>query len=271
MRSCVRDINGHICLCSKLNEIRIRMKALIVDDEPNAIFVLKTLFKSIDAPFTLVQSASGVEEGISMIESESFDFVFLDIKMNDGTGFDLLQRISHQNFHLIFTTAFDEFAIKAFKFSASDYLLKPIEKNELKETIEKCQNTRIVRSVKEQTPKTIDEEALTSLTLLSNEGYSVYQLHDITHIQSEGNYSTFFFKNGLKRQTIAKSLKYYDQLLCGSGFHRVHQSYLVNLREINKISSVSKGELRLHDGEVIPVSRRKHKTLIEAFAIMKKG
>lgn len=246
------------------------MKALIVDDEPNAIVVLRTMLESINAPFEVIEEAGGVEEGVQWIEKETFDFVFLDIKMNDGTGFDLLQRISNQNFHLIFTTAFDEFAIRAFKFSASDYLLKPIERNELNETIQKCRNTQIIRTVEEQTPLTDDEKELEHLTLLSSSGYSVYNINDIMYVQAEVNYSTFFFKTDQKRQTVAKSLKYYDQLLTVSGFHRVHQSYLVNLREVNRVNFVSEGCLELYNGEKIPISRRKHKSLIEALEAFSK-
>lgn len=242
------------------------IKALIIDDETNNQELISNLLKSYCETVEVVGTANSVETGYKAIQSLKPDLVFLDIQMPDGSGFDLLKMVSNIDFKVIFVTAHQEFAIEAFKFSAIDYLLKPLAPLNL---------INAVKKVEESITK--DELNLKYQTLLSNVSeptknkrrivlktmeriYSV-DITDIIRFESDGNYTKVFLVDG-KKIMVSRLLKEYDELLSDVGFLRVHQSHLINT---NYLFCFEKGEghVVMKDNSIVPVSNRKREQLME--------
>lgn len=242
------------------------IKALIIDDETNNQELISNLLKSYCETVEVVGTANSVETGYKAIQSLKPDLVFLDIQMPDGSGFDLLKMVSSIDFKVIFVTAHQEFAIEAFKFSAIDYLLKPLAPLNL---------INAVKKVEESITK--DELNLKYQTLLSNVSeptknkrrivlktmeriYSV-DITDIIRFESDGNYTKAFLVDG-KKIMVSRLLKEYDELLSDVGFLRVHQSHLINT---NYLFCFEKGEghVVMKDNSIVPVSNRKREQLME--------
>jgi len=238
------------------------IKAVIIDDIPEAITVLTSDLQAYCKNIEVIGSANGVVSGAKTIKELKPDLVFLDIQMPDGTGFDLLEIIGEANFKLIFTTASDEFAVKAFKFSAIDYLLKPIDPDDLVKAVEKIDL--------QKSPTTrldiLQNNLVLPKTLVLNTVDKIHfvEIEDIIRLTSHVNYTDFYLKNGLKIRGISKTLKEFDKLLSDNNFIRVHQSHLVNANFIKEFLK-QKGEIVLKDddGTRIPVSTRKKSTLME--------
>ena len=233
------------------------MKALIVDDEPNARGVMTQLLERCNTAFDTIDLAESVAEASMRLERNTYDFLFLDIRLNDGTGFQLLESSDDGKWrHLIFTTAYDEFAIKAFKFSASDYLLKPFGLKDLNEAINRCLNRAEQQTQWQPVAETMSNAKFDTLTLPTPQGQEGFQLDQILYIESETNYSIFHFADH-NRIVVAKTLKYYEDLLSKHGFVRTHRSYLVNGSKIKTLCQMTEGMLKLDTGSEIPVSRRR--------------
>ncbi len=242
------------------------IRAIIVDDEPRA---RETLTGVITRYFTNVQllgEAAGVNEAFTLIEKVNPNVVFLDIKMPDGSGFDLLKRFKKPTFRTVFVTAFDEFAVEAIKFSAFDYLLKPISTNELRETI-----TKLTEEMSEPEDFTVKLQAFfdnvnsierdkKKIVLKTANSIHLVTISNVVRCESDGNYTWFHFNNQPKI-LISRPLKQFEELLEPYGFFRPHQSHLVNIRAISRIDKVDGGTLILEDNTPIPVSVRKREQL----------
>ena len=235
------------------------IRAVIIDDIAEARGVLKKDIQTYCSNIEVIGEAEGVVSGAKLIKELKPDLVFLDIQMQDGSGFDLLAILSDTKFKLIFTTASDQYAVKAFKFSAVDYLLKPIDPDELMAATQRidAQNepTNRISLLKEnlEQPKRI---ALNTLDKIH-----IAQVDEILRCESSVNYTTFFFVDGTKL-LVTKTLKEFNTLLDGHGFIRVHQSHLINTQFIREFSK-STGTLVLKDGTNVPVSTRKKQVLME--------
>ena len=242
------------------------IRAIIVDDEPRA---RETLSGVITRYFTNVQllgEAAGVNEAFTLIEKVNPNVVFLDIKMPDGSGFDLLKRFKKPTFRTVFVTAFDEFAVDAIKFSAFDYLLKPISTDELRETI-----TKLTEEMSEPEDFTVKLQAFfdnvnsierdkKKIVLKTANSIHLVTISNVVRCESDGNYTWFYFNNQPKL-LISRPLKQFEELLEPYGFFRPHQSHLVNIRAISRIDKVDGGTLILEDHTPIPVSVRKREQL----------
>ena len=242
------------------------IRAIIVDDEPRA---RETLSGVITRYFTNVQllgEAAGVNEAFTLIEKVNPNVVFLDIKMPDGSGFDLLKRFKKPTFRTVFVTAFDEFAVEAIKFSAFDYLLKPISTNELRETI-----TKLTEEMSEPEDFTVKLQAFfdnvnsierdkKKIVLKTANSIHLVTISNVVRCESDGNYTWFYF-NHQPKLLISRPLKQFEELLEPYGFFRPHQSHLVNIRAISRIDKVDGGTLILEDNTPIPVSVRKREQL----------
>jgi two-component system LytT family response regulator len=184
--------------------------------------------------------------------------------MNDGTGFDILELLDEIRFKVIFTTASDEYAIKAFKFSATDYLLKPIESEELIKAVNKA--SQLMDSGREHVDLLMDQmrkgEEITKIALHTAEKIQVVELKDIIRCESNVNYTVFYFKSG-EKLLVTKTLKFYDQLLSPSGFLRVHQSHLINVSHIHEYVKADGGYIIMANQENVPISARKKAEVIE--------
>jgi two-component system LytT family response regulator len=209
------------------------------------------------------------KEAIPLLKEQKPDLVFLDIEMPHINGFEMLQALPRIDFDIIFTTAYDQFAIKAIKFSALDYLLKPIDKDELAGAVDKI-NTHPSRFISTRQLDLLLQNmqsarhGLETIALPTLEGYEMVQAAHIVRCESDSNYTLIFLKNGTKI-LVSKTLKEVEELLEGHSFFRVHHSHLVNLNEIKKYVKGDGGYLVMSNNNAVSVSRSKKDALLGMF------
>ena len=244
------------------------LDAIIIDDEQAAQLTLMSFLQMHCPTVNVVGTANGVEEGLKLLAHKKTDLLFLDIKMNDGTGFDLLKRLPKINFNLIFTTAYDEYALKAFKFSAIDYLLKPIDPLELKDAVSK------IKIESSNTSKSLDSmmemysnKVFDKLAIPSVDEFSFVHLSQIIRCEASSNYTIIFLENG-KKIVAPKTLKEFEALLSSEGFFRVHQSHLISLNHIKQFQK-NKNKIIMNDASEVEVSRRKKSIFLELINMRK--
>jgi two-component system LytT family response regulator len=240
------------------------IKAMIVDDEQASIDLLRWLVEQYCPDITSVKWARNVQDAIPLIHSFKPDIVFLDIQMPHQSGFDLLTTIDNWDFEVIFTTAYNEFAIQAIRFSALDYLLKPIDESELKKAIDRYKVKLIYapagevlfRNFIQNISQTNREDF--KLALADSSEIKYVHLKEIIRLQAESNYTHIFLTNN-KVFVSAKTLKEYDEMLHGHHFLRVHKSHLVNPAHIQAYDK--QGILQMSDDSKVEVARRKKEFL----------
>ena len=239
--------------------------AIIIDDIPAAIDNLQRDLATYCPDIEVIATADGVVSGAKLLKKNTPDLLFLDIQMQDGSGFDLLEILPATPFKLIFTTASDAFAIRAFKFSAIDYLLKPIDPDELVAAVEKAtsQLGDTSESIHVLLENVKDRNSPTRIALHTLEKIHIVEIDEILRLESTGNYTQFFFLNGAKL-LVTRTLKEYDKLLSEQGFFRVHQSHLINMEQIKEYVKIDGGYIVMKDGSKIPVSVRKRPSLVKA-------
>lgn len=239
------------------------LKAVIIDDVKEAREALLKDIQEYCPDIEIIGQADGVVSGAKLIKSEKPNLVFLDIQMNDGSGFDLLEVLGDINFKVIFTTASDAFAVKAFKYSAVDYLLKPVDADELIKAVGKVDEGTNKDSVSlllensKQNNKPFRKLALNTLDKLH-----IVNISDIVRCESDVNYTQFFFADKSKL-LVTKTLKDFEELLSEHQFVRVHQSHLVNSNYIKEFVKGDGGYLVMTDGTSVPVSTRKRNAVVE--------
>ncbi len=240
------------------------LRAIIIDDEEKSRKLLKSLLNLLPHEIDIIAEADDVESGISTIKKNKPDLVFLDIHLRTGLGFDILERITEKNFKVIFTTAYDQYAIRAFRISAIDYLLKPIDPELLNEALDRAQKTHLSDNKFDEKLKIArnKDKTFNRLALCTSEGIHFVNTKDIVYCKGEGSYTRFFLNND-KSVIISKGIKEYDELLNPQGFYRVHQSFLVNINQIDQFLKEDGGTLLMKSGVKIIVSRRKKEKLIE--------
>lgn len=244
------------------------MNILIIDNEAALRASLKQMILQSSTTVTAIQEAEGVASGLKQINEFKPDVVFLDIEMDDGTGFDLLAKITSPAFQLIFTTAHNQYAIRAFKFSAIDYLLKPVDKEELHACLQKAAANISKTDVSSQLSIMMqqyfakkDEEK----RIVLNDKQSTYfiKLSDILFCEAEGPYTKFHIA-GKSSILISKNLKEYEELLVPDGFVRTHHSYIVNPAKIKLYDKTDGGALVLEGGQTVPLSQRRKDAVMQA-------
>ncbi|MES2799076.1 MAG: LytTR family DNA-binding domain-containing protein [Bacteroidota bacterium] len=243
------------------------MKVLVIDNEDNIRNGLVNQLKKLSQFVSEVHEAVGVESGLLAINTIHPDVVFLDVEMDDGTGFDLIKRLDKVNFQLIFITAFDKYAVTAFKLSAIDFLLKPIDSDELVVALEKVSEALQSKNISQQLDvlkssllemKSADQK----IVLQDNKSIYFVKIADIFNCEAEGSYTTFHLMDGSKI-LVSKSLKEYEALLETHGFIRTHHSHLVNIKKILRFTKADGGSLILENNQEIPVSQRKKEQVLE--------
>lgn len=238
------------------------IQAIIIDDEQHCIeWLSKLLCDEFSTQIELTGTAQTVNEGIKLISVLQPDLVFLDVQIGDKTGFDLLYQINEKNFEVIFTTAYDKYAIQAIKFSALDYLLKPIDKEELEIAINKLSG----ETSKKTTAAKMDtllhnlerkDNGLKRIIVPTNTGFELLDIADILRCESHINYTTIFLKEN-KKILVAKTLKEFEGMLSEHHFFRIHNSHLVNLSSVRSYHKGKGGSVILSDGTEIEVSTRR--------------
>lgn len=244
------------------------IKAMIVDDKTAAIELLRWLIKEHCPEITAVASAVSVAEALPLIDNFEPDILFLDIQLPQETGFDLLAKVKKWDFEVIFTTAYNEYAIQAIRFSALDYLLKPITPTDLKKAVERFKAKKestlggeelyrnFIRNITQEHNRPL------KLALPGVNGIQYVQLEDIIRLQAERNYTRLYFVKG-KNFLSSKTLAEYEKILRDSGFIRVHRSHLINPQYVD--SYEKQGMVKLKDGCEIEVSRRKKDLIVKRF------
>ena len=243
-----------------------KLKALIVDDERKSRESLKVLINDYCQDVEVVGVASNVEEAVDLVDIHEPDIVFLDIQMNAETGFDLLKKVAPVNFEVVFTTAYSEYAIEAIKFSALDYLLKPIDIEELKQAIKKYKNKKSGNLISKKIENLIDNfknnhSDSFKMALPTAEGLVFVNLSDIVYLEADGSYTKVFKKNG-EVFMVTKNLKEYEGLLSKKNFFRIHNSYLINLDEIERYVKGEGGYVVMKNGKNLDVSKRKKQAFL---------
>ncbi|HYG40673.1 MAG TPA: LytTR family DNA-binding domain-containing protein [Cytophagales bacterium] len=242
----------------------MKIRTVIIDDEQGAREALRKMIGLYCLNVEIIAEAQGVDEGLQVIKNTNPDLILLDIKMFDGTGFDLLKRIENADFKIIFITAYDEFALNAIKFSALDYLLKPAEPEELAAAIKKAELAIEVDILNLKIKTLIHniEKENKRLTVKTSECYHIISVNEIIRCEAEGNYTRFFLQNGNKI-LVSTTLKEYEELLEQYQFFRTHQSHLINLKEISRFEKKDGGTIIMKDKSKVPVSTRKKERLLE--------
>ena len=244
------------------------MKILLVDNEKEIRLVLKQMVAACDNGIHHIEEADGVKSGIEKINSFNPDIVLLDVEMNDGTGFDLLKQIHEPVFQLIFTTAHNEYAIQAFKFSAIDYLLKPIDPIELSNSLQRAKENISNQNMQKQLTVLMQQvagkaEPDRQIVIKDIDKTYFIKMNDILYCEAEGSYTKFYLTNS-DPIFVSRNLRYYEELLSPAGFFRTHHSCLVNPTKIKIYDrKTDSGTLILEGGHTIPVSQRKKDLVLQ--------
>ena len=250
----------------------MNLKAIIVEDEKHSRETLKSLLEEFCVGIEVVGTAGSVLEAVNVISSLKPDVVFLDIELQTGTGFDVLNQLQDLNFEVIFTTAFEQYAIKAVKFSSLDYLLKPIDLDELHNAIEKAKKNKdqavykkqletLMLNLKQQRPK------LNKICLATSDGFEFINVNDILYCKAEGSYTAFVLNDNSKL-LVSKNLKEYESLLLEQDFMRVHNSFLINLKEVKKFIKSDGGYIIMSNDDTVTISRSKKEDFIQVMSTL---
>lgn len=234
-------------------------KAIIIDDENRTRDLISKMINSFGLDIEAIPAGENVQSGIKAIEEHNPDLVFLDIQMPDGTGFDVLKSVKDKKFEVIFITAHEEFAIKAIKFSALDYILKPVDPTELREAVEsalKSMEGKKDNSQFDALNHNIQPQQKRRLVLKTQESVHVVDLEQIIRCEADRNYTSFFLTEG-KKILVSKTLKEYETLLSGHNFLRVQQSHLINLDYVDRYDKGNGGSVVMKDGSEVPLSPAK--------------
>ncbi|MBI9037232.1 MAG: response regulator transcription factor [Bacteroidales bacterium] len=243
------------------------MKIIIIDDEARTRKSIADILKFCPQNISLVAEAENVDTGIKAISKYNPDIVLLDINMPDGSGFDLLKKLDKLNFKIIFITAYEEYAVRAFEFSAIDYILKPVDPQKLFDAINKAyklveqENINLkLNALFANLENSASENK--KLILKTAESIFIVNTNDIIRCESDAGYTNFYLLNG-KKILVSRNLKEYEDMLDGFGFYRIHQSNLINLKYIDHYSKTEGGTVVMKDNSSLPVSRRKKESFLK--------
>lgn len=239
---------------------------VIIDDEKGARDTLRAMLQMYCDDVVVLGEAGNIEEGRRLIQQVQPDLLFLDVEMSPGTGFDLIQSLDSLKADIIFTTAHGHYAINAIKLSALDYLLKPVDREELIAAVRKHQQKkqRMPNEVLELLKLHLDpKKEAERLVISSLQGFEIIKVNDIMYCEGERNYTTFHL-DGRESLVSSKTLKEYEMLLPVRSFIRVHQKYLVNINFVRKYLKGRGGNLVMTNGQTIEVSQSKKQLLLDA-------
>lgn len=241
--------------------------AIIIDDEPHARQTIRTIIESQFNEVSIVAEADNVKNAVRLLKAKNIQLIFLDINLPDGTGFDVLKQIEYKHFKIIFITAYQEYAIKAIKFSAFDYILKPVNPKELIAAVHNSLEEEIIESYEDKfqaffanfSNSTPEQK---KIVLKTSDKIHVLDIKNIIRLCADNAYTTVFTNTG---QTImvSKSLKFFDEMLQEYGFMRTHQSHLINLSYIAYFDKSDGGILVMSDNTKILVSNKKKQVLYQ--------
>ena len=241
------------------------LRTIIIDDEEHQRLNIDKMVKLYCPDLSVIAYANGVKTGVEAVKKYGPELVLLDINLDDGSGFDLLDALQPINFKIIFITAFDHYAIKAFRFNALDYLLKPIDPDELCRAASKAatimQNDFNTQIANLQKFIQSDDKNHKKIIIKTHDNIYLVPVQDIFYCQSDNNYTRFHL-SGHKQIMVSATLKEYEDLLSDSGFFRIHKSYLINMKRITRFERAEGGSVVLEGNIKIPVASRKREELL---------
>lgn len=243
------------------------IRAVIIDDEPLSIETLQNLIREYCPSIEVIATAVSVQEGVQVLRNQKPDLLFLDIAMPDGDGFEVLEQLAEKPFEVIFTTAYEEYAVKAFDFSAMNYLLKPIGSEDLLKVVDQFE-TRKARVPRELQFNILQEtlrHQFQRIALPTLQGIEFVNLSDIVYCVAEGGYTDFHLEDG-QRIVVSRSLGHYEELLSGTLFFRIHHKYLINLKHLARYIKGSGGYVVMENGEHLDVSVRKKERFLKVIS-----
>jgi two-component system LytT family response regulator len=243
------------------------LTAIIIDDEQKGRIALREKLHTYCPQVQLTGEAANAAEGLQLIKEKDPHIVFLDIEMPHMNGFEMLQQLPNKNFHLIFTTAYDQYAIKAIKYAAFDYLLKPVDIEDLRSAIE-----RVQQQTQEPTDKMLEvlhenlhtRHTLNKIAIPTMEGLLFFNIADIVHLEAQSNYTIIHFANHPKL-LASRTLKDFEELLPADTFFRTHHSHIINLNYIKRYIKGDGGQIEMQNGNFATVSRRKKDEFLKNF------
>jgi two-component system LytT family response regulator len=235
-----------------------KLKTIIVDDEQDAVGFITSIIKEYCPSLVVTGSANNAMDGMAIIREKNPDLVLLDVEMPHGSGFDLLAQFPEKTFDVIFITAFNHYAIRAIKYSAVDYILKPININEFILAVEKVTEKRTHEHLPDHNLETLLENLRSPLparlAIPTSEGMEYINTHEIIRIEAERSYC-WFYLTGKRKMLVSRNLKEYQDLLNDRSFFRSHNSHLINLEFVKKYIKADGGSIVMEDGSQVPVSR----------------
>jgi len=238
--------------------MNVKLTTLIVDDEPDAVNFISSIIREYCPRLEIIGTASSAREGVKIILERQPELVFLDVEMPHGSGFDLLAQFPEKTFDVVFITAFNHYAIKAIKFSAVDYILKPININEFIEAVDKVLHKRLSGSSRNTSYSELLEnlktETPSKLAIPTSDGMEYLKTSDIIRVEADRSYS-WFFLNDKRKILVSKNLNNYQELLSDRHFFRPHNSHLINLDHVKKYIRHEGGIIEMDDGSQVPISR----------------
>jgi len=245
------------------------IKAILIDDEPDALEMLEWQLKQYCPQVQVTALCNSADTAIAAIQQHNPQLIFLDIEMPHKSGFEVLRSFPDPAFDIIFVTAYNQFAIPAFRAAALDYLLKPVDAEDLARALERFEKKQAHSNLKQQLQLLLQEykpapKTVARVSLPTAEGFVFAAPEEIIRAEASGNYATIYFA-GQKKLLLAKTLKDVEALLHGHGFTRIHQSHLVNVQQIVKYSKSDGGIVFLSDGSRLPVSRQRKDELLRLF------
>jgi two-component system, LytTR family, response regulator len=244
-------------------------RALIIDDEPRNIRILRNLLGEFCPAIDIVGEAGDVNEALAAIRHHKPDMVFLDIEMPYGNAFDLLDKLMPVNFEIIFITAFDTYTLKAFRYSALDYLLKPVDIEELKRAVGRAIERVAAKNINQQLANLlgnlkVSQPGLEKIALPTADGIIFINVADIVRFEANGSYTEVHCK-GYEKITVSKNIKEYEEVLPVSIFCRIHNSHIINLNRIKKYHKGRGGYVTMDDGTSIEVASRRRDEFLAKF------
>jgi two-component system LytT family response regulator len=245
------------------------IRCVLIDDEKNSLEMMEWLLKTYCPSVKIEAMCNAAAEGIEAIHKHKPDLVFLDIEMPHMNGFDMLEQFDKLFFDVVFCTAYDQFAIRAFKYSAVNYLLKPVDPEDLKETIRRIEERKSAPSKEQiellfQNIKQTVKQTAQRIALTTGDGMIFVPTQDILYCQAESNYTSVVLASG-KKIVVSKVLKDIDEALSGPDFFRIHNSYLVNLNHISRFVRGDGGYVVMQDGTTVSISRSRRQEFMELF------
>jgi two-component system LytT family response regulator len=247
------------------------LTAIIIDDEQNGRIALRQKLQDYCADVELIGEAENGEDGMKLIEKQQPDVVFLDIEMPRMDGFEMLHRLPEKNFHLIFTTAYDQYAIKAIKYAAFDYLLKPIEIEELQQAVKRIGEKKLNKSSSNQLELLLEnmlpkKSSYQRIAIPTSEGLQFIKLNEIVYLEANNNY-TYFHLAGNQKYIVSRTLKDFEEMLPDETFLRIHNSYIINKNFAERYIRGEGGQVVLSNGTVLDVAKRKKADFLKAIGL----